>query len=79
MCKRIEPIVHGLATEFAGKVECKVVPHNEGDSQQRIQRYGLDIHGMALTDQDDVVVWKESGHHQTRAGVVQALQKALGG
>lgn len=71
--------MHGFAQEFAGKIECKVVPHNEGDSPQRIQRYELGQHGMVITDQSDAVVWKEPGHHQTREGVEAAIKKALGG
>jgi hypothetical protein len=79
MCAQIEPIVHGLAKDFAGRVDCKVVQHNEGDSQQRIARYGLNIHGMVICDRSDQVLWSESGHKQTRAGVEAALQKLLGG
>lgn len=71
--------MHGLAQEFAGKIECKVVKHNEGDSQQRIQRYELGLHGMVITDQNDTVVWKEPGHNQTREGVKAAIEKVLGG
>jgi hypothetical protein len=78
MCGKVEPIVHGLAKDYEGKVSCKVVKHDEGDSQERIKRYGLDIHGMVLTDQDDKVLWSESSHKQTRAGVEAALQKVLG-
>lgn len=78
MCARVEPIVHGLATEFAGKVECKVVNHDAGDSQARIQRYGLNLHGMVVVDGNDKVLWSESGHNQTRDGVTAALRKLLG-
>lgn len=70
--------MNGLATDYQGKIDCKVVKHNEGDSQARIQRYGLDQHGMVITDQDDKVLWSESGHKQTRDGVAAAIQKVLG-
>ncbi len=79
MCAKVEPIVHGLATEFAGKVECKVVNHDAGDSQERIKRYGLNLHGMVVVDGSDKLLWSESGHKQTRDGVTAALRKLLGG
>jgi hypothetical protein len=71
--------VHELAKDYAGAVDCKVVQHDEGDSAARIVRYGLNVHGMVIVDQDDQVVWSESGHKQTKAGVVAAIQKLLGG
>jgi hypothetical protein len=71
--------VHALAQDYAGKVDCKVVPHNEGDSQARIKRYGLDKHGMVITDQNDKVLWSESGHKQQRDQVTTAITKLLGG
>lgn len=45
----------------------------------RIEKYGLDIHGMVITDKDDKVVWKESGHNQTTGGIKTAIDKALSG
>ncbi|MBL8754460.1 MAG: hypothetical protein JNK15_14245 [Planctomycetes bacterium] len=70
--------MHGLAKDYTGKVDCKVVKHDEGDSQDRIKRYGLDIHGMVVTDAADKVLWSESGHKQTRDGIDAALKKLLG-
>lgn len=77
-CAKVEPIVNGLTTEYAGRVACKIVKHDQGDSPARIARYGLNLHGMVITDQDDKVLWSESGHKQTREGVVAALTKVLG-
>jgi hypothetical protein len=77
-CEKVEPIVNELATEYPGRVDCKIVKHDAEGSAARIVRYGLDKHGMVVTDQDDKVLWIESGHKQTKAGVVQALTKLLG-
>jgi hypothetical protein len=71
--------VHGLAQDYAGRLDCRVVKHNEGDSPERIKRYGLDRHGMVITDANDKVLWLESSHNQTKAGVVAAIDKVLGG
>ena len=78
MCSKVEPIVNELAKDYAGKVACSVVKHDEGDSQERIKRYGLNIHGMVIVDAADKVVWSESGHKQTKAGVQAAIDKLLG-
>jgi hypothetical protein len=78
LCQKVEPIVNGLTQDYQGKIDCKVVKYNEGDSQERIKRYGLDVHGMVITDQTDKVLWSESGHKQTRDGVVAAITKVLG-
>jgi hypothetical protein len=78
-CAKVEPIVHGLAQDYDGKVTCVVKKHDEGDSQDRIKRYGLNLHGMVVTDASDKVLWSESGHMQTREGVEAALKKLLGG
>ena len=79
MCGKVEPIVNGLAKDYEGKIECKVVKYDEGDSPDRIKRYGLTQHGMVITDQNDKVVWSESGHKQTRNGVIVAINQAIGG
>ena len=76
-CAKIVPIVNELEKEYAGKLEFAVVNHDEGDAQARIKKYELDRHGMVLTDQDDKIVWKESGHLQTREGIKKALDAAL--
>jgi len=34
---------------------------------------------MVITDKYDKVVWKESGHLQTKSGVKAAIEKALKG
>lgn len=47
-------------------------------SEALIKKYGLDVHGMVITDgADDSVVWKESGHNQTKEGVKAAIDKVL--
>ncbi len=79
LCAKIEPMVHGLAEDYAGKMKFEVRSYNEGDSPDRITRYGLDVHGMVITDAADKVQWSESGHKQTRAGVQAAVDKLLGG
>lgn len=71
-------MVHGLAKEFAGKIECKVVDYQAGDSPERIKRYGLQQHGMVIVDPADTVLWSESGHKQQKEAVVAAIRKVLG-
>ncbi|MFY9341724.1 MAG: hypothetical protein WAT39_04500 [Planctomycetota bacterium] len=78
-CEKVEPIVNELAQEYAGRMTCVIAKHNEGDSQQRIERYGLKGHGMVITDADDKVLWSESSHKQTKEGVTAAIKKVLGG
>lgn len=47
-------------------------------NKARITKYGLEIHGMVITDdKDDSVVWSESGHLQKNAVVKAAIDKAL--
>lgn len=79
LCSKIEPMVHGLAADYAGKMTFVVRNHQEGDSPARITRYGLDVHGMVITDAADKVLWSESGHKQTRADVQAAIDRLLGG
>jgi len=79
LCSKIEPMVHGLAEDYAGKMTFVVRDYKEGDSPARITRYGLDVHGMVITDGADEVQWSESGHKQTRDGVKAAIDKLLGG
>jgi len=79
MCAKVEPIVHELAQQYAGKIDCVVKKHDEGDSQHRIARYGLTQHGMVITDAQDKVLWSEEGHKMTKEGVVAAITKVLGG
>lgn len=72
-------MVDGLAKDYAGKMKFEVRIYNEGDSQERIARYGLDRHGMVITDQADTKLWSESGHLQKRAVVGAAIDSLLGG
>lgn len=71
--------MHELAQKYTGKLVCEVKNHDAGDSPARIQRYGLNIHGMVITGADDKVLWSESSHKQTREGVEAAIAKVLGG
>ena len=73
------PIVNGLAKEFDGKLQFQVLNTAAPGSAERIEKYGLDIHGMVITDQDDTVVWSESGHMQKHDRVKAAIAKALKG
>ncbi|MFK7741069.1 MAG: hypothetical protein AB8H80_12175 [Planctomycetota bacterium] len=71
--------MNGLAEDYAGKLEFEVLPTTAEGSAERMKKYGFDVHGMVLTDQDDNVVWKEDGHKQKREGVQSAIDEALGG
>jgi hypothetical protein len=73
------PIVNGLAKEFDGKMQFKVLSKAAAGSVERIEKYGLEVHGMVITDQDDTVVWSESGHMQKRATVKAAIEQCLKG
>ncbi|MCA8970527.1 MAG: hypothetical protein KDC95_12110 [Planctomycetes bacterium] len=79
-CKKVEPMVHGLAKqdEFSERIEFVVEDYQKGDSPERIAKYGLERHGMILTDRGGNLVWSESGHKQQRETVVAALREALG-
>ncbi len=70
--------MHELAKDYGNRMKFEVVKYNEGDSQQRIADYGLNIHGMVIVDQDKKKVWSESGHKQTREVVEPAIRKLLG-
>lgn len=73
-------MVHGLAKqdEFAKRIEFVIENYQEGDSPERITKYGLERHGMILTDRGGKLLWSESGHKQQRETVVAALRDALG-
>jgi len=78
LCAKVEPMVHGLAKDYAGKMKFEVVPYDQGNNKQRIADYQLDLHGMVIVDQTGAKVWGESGHKQTRAGVEAAIKQLLG-
>ena len=46
--------------------------------QVALERLELDRHGMVITDAGGELLWKESGHKQTEAGVTKAIQQVLG-
>jgi hypothetical protein len=71
--------VHGLEEELGSRMKFIIAPYNEGDAPDRIVRYGLDIHGMVVTDQEDKVHWLESGHAQKQGEVRQVLLELLDG
>lgn len=79
LCARITPIVHGLDEEYGDKLETEVVSHVLESSMERIVEYELDVHGMALTDENGKLLWTESGHEQTKERVKEAIDAALGG
>ena len=51
---------------------CQVWPRG------RIARYGLEIHGMVITDAAGEKKWMESGHTQKRDGIIAAIDGLLG-
>lgn len=79
LCSKVVPIVNGFADEYQGKMNFEVVDAKSDASQGRIGKYGLDIHGMVITDKQDKVLWKESGHLQKGPTVKAAIDKALKG
>ena len=73
------PIVNGFAKDYEGKMKFVVEDGKTEANKARIAKYGLEIHGMVITDdKDDSVVWFESGHNQKKATVQQAIDKSLG-
>ena len=70
--------MNGFASDYEGKMKFVVADGKTDANLARIKKYGLDIHGMVITDQDDTLVWSESGHKQTKAGVKAAIEKSLG-
>ena len=77
LCGKVVPVVDGLKAELGKQMDFVVTPNTEGDAPERIVRYGLDVHGMVVIDQDDKVLWKESGHKQQAAVVKAELVKLL--
>lgn len=72
-------MVDGLEKDYEDKLSFEVVSTTAEGAQDRIQAYGLEIHGMVITDGEDQVLWKESGHKQTRDRTVAAIEQVLGG
>ncbi len=71
--------MHGFAKDYEGKMQFAVEDGKSDAGKGRIEKYGLDIHGMVITDKDDKVLWKESGHLQTKSGIKTAIDKVLSG
>jgi hypothetical protein len=71
--------VNGIAKDYEGKMKFSVADGKSDAGKGRIEAYGLDVHGMVITDKDDKVLWKESGHLQTKSGIKTAIDKALSG
>ena len=71
--------MNGLAKDYEGKLKFAIEDGKAEASLARIKQYELEIHGMVITDKDDKVVWRESGHNQKRDGVKAAIDKALKG
>ncbi|MFT4513028.1 MAG: hypothetical protein ACI89X_003202 [Planctomycetota bacterium] len=71
--------MHGFASDYEGKMKFSVADGKSDVGKSRIEKYGLDVHGMVITDKNDKVLWKESGHLQTKPGIKTAIDKALSG
>lgn len=71
------PIVNGLAKEYEGKLQFAVEDGTTDANKARIEKYGLEVHGMVITDPDDKVIWSESSHNQKRDVVKAAIEQAL--
>ena len=78
MCGKVVPIVNGLAKEYEGQMQFAVEDGTTDANLARIEKYGLEVHGMVITDKDDKVIWSESSHNQKRDKVKAAIDKALG-
>ena len=74
----IEPVVGDLETKYGDKMDFHVVAFNEGDAPERIEQYGLRVHGMVITDAEDKKLWAESGHKQKITVVSAEIEKLLG-
>ena len=74
LCGKIEPIVNGLAKEYGDEMDFQVVDYQEGDSQAKIKKYALGVHGMVITDQAGNKIWSEPGHKQTRPGIIKGRE-----
>jgi hypothetical protein len=71
--------VNGFATQYEGKMKFSIADGKNDEGLGRIKKYGLDVHGMVITDKNDKVLWKESGHLQTKGGIKTAIDKVLSG
>jgi len=69
--------VHELEKEYGDRLTFVIRPYNEGDAQDLIASYEMDVHGMVITDQDGNKRWMESGHDQKRPAVQLAIEKLL--
>lgn len=76
-CAKVEPMVHALAKKYDGRMQFEVKNYKEGDSPAKIAEYGLEVHGMVITDASGAKLWHESGHKQTRDVVEAAIEKVL--
>ena len=77
-CAKVEPIVRGLEKDYGDKMTFVIRNYQEDDAPALIEYFDLDVHGMAITDKQGTLHWKESGHKQTREGVEAAIKKLLG-
>ncbi|MCR9244866.1 MAG: hypothetical protein NXI31_07530 [bacterium] len=68
--------MNALEKDYGSKVKFVVKPAAE--ELDTIQSYELGSHGMVLCGSKNELLWKESGHKQTRAGIEAAIKKALG-
>lgn len=79
LCQIATSMVHGLEEKFADRMAFEVVDYSTPENQAKIEEYGLDQHGMVITDQDGNLVWSESGHSQKETEVTAQIEAALGG
>ena len=70
--------MNGFAKEYEGKMQFVVEDGKTEANIASIAKYGLEIHGMVITDKDDNVLWSESSHNQKHETVKKAIDKALG-
>ncbi|MEC7583641.1 MAG: hypothetical protein VYE77_04930 [Planctomycetota bacterium] len=77
LCGKVEPIVNGLEKEYGSQLDFEIVDYKKGDSPERIKKYDLGVHGMVITDQAGNRIWSESGHKQTRPGIVKGIKYSL--
>lgn len=76
-CAKVEPIVNELEKDYPN-MKFVIRDYSKDDAPALIEFFGLEVHGMAITDKQGTLHWKESGHKQTRAGVEATIRKLLG-
>ncbi len=70
-------IVNGLAEEYEGTLECKVLDATAEESVAKIKEYGFGNHGLVIFDAEDNVKWKKDGHMMREPEIRAALTEVL--